>query len=156
MPRYCASGPSRRRESATNVGVPSPAPTPWRRRQEVPERAGVLQGQYRRRSLTVKNRSRQDALRFVAVTGALPWTRALRVGGACISTDFQLQPYRVNTPVPSLLGSAVLRSTVDLFVNGIKQSPQAGPGRKLQLGALPPLNGNGQARLVITDLNGRP
>lgn len=88
-------------------------------------------------------------------SGALPWTRAVRMGGIRLATNFQLQPYRVTTPLPSLLGSAVLPSTVDLFVNGMKQSTQQVQPGNFQLGAIPSLNGTGQAQMVITDLNGQ-
>lgn len=89
------------------------------------------------------------------ITGSLPWTRAVRVGGIRLSRNFSLQPYRVNTPLASFQGSAVLPSTVDLFVNGLKQSSQQVQPGEFQLSGIPSLGGTGQAQMVITDITGQ-
>ncbi|MCD9086989.1 fimbria/pilus outer membrane usher protein [Stenotrophomonas sp. SY1] len=90
-----------------------------------------------------------------SVTGALAWTRPTRVGGIRLSRNFSLQPYRVVTPLVSFTGESVLPSTVDLLINGIRQSrEQVLPGQ-FQIDTAPTLNGAGQAQVVITDINGR-
>jgi outer membrane usher protein len=89
------------------------------------------------------------------VTGALSWSRALRIGGLRLSRNFSLQPYRVTAPLAYFQGSAVLPSTVDLFVNGMRQSSQQVQPGQFQLNSVPSLNGSGQAQLVITDINGQ-
>ncbi|RYF43685.1 MAG: fimbrial biogenesis outer membrane usher protein [Comamonadaceae bacterium] len=89
------------------------------------------------------------------ITGSLPWTRAARVGGIRLSRNFSLQPYRVTTPLASFQGSAVLPSTVDLFVNGLKQTSQQVQPGEFQLSGIPSLGGTGQAQMVITDINGQ-
>lgn len=90
-----------------------------------------------------------------AVTGALPWTRATRVGGVRLARNFGLQPYLSSAPPVLVQGEAVLPSTVDLYINGFRQvSRPVQPGRFTVEGT-PMLNGVGQARLVITDLNGQ-
>src|SRR5690606_29339925 len=69
--------------------------------------------------------------------------------------NFSLQPYRVVTPLVSFTGESVLPSTVDLMINGIRQSrEQVLPGQ-FQIDTAPTLNGAGQAQVVITDINGR-
>lgn len=88
-------------------------------------------------------------------TGALPWSRALRLGGVRLASNFQLQPYRITAPLPTITGSAVLPSTVDLFINGMKQSSQQVQPGNFQLSGIPSLSGTGQAQVVITDLNGQ-
>lgn len=89
------------------------------------------------------------------VTGALEWSRAARIAGVHLSRNFSLQPYRVTTPLASFTGDAVLPSTVDLYINGIRQaSRNVQPGR-FQLDAAPALNGSGQAQLLVTDINGQ-
>ena len=89
------------------------------------------------------------------VTGALSWTRPTRVGGIRLARNFSLQPYRVVTPLVSFTGESVLPSTVDLMINGIRQSrEQVLPGQ-FQIDTAPTLNGAGQAQVVITDINGR-
>ncbi|MGN6521440.1 MAG: fimbria/pilus outer membrane usher protein [Dokdonella sp.] len=89
------------------------------------------------------------------VTDALDWTRATRIGGISIGTDFGLQPYRVTTPLPAFFGSATLPSAVDLYVDGVRQySGQVAPG-PFQLNTVPVINGAGSAQLVVTDALGR-
>jgi len=88
------------------------------------------------------------------LSGALSWSRSARFAGLHIARDFSLQPYRVNTPLSSFAGEAVLPSTVDLYINGVRQASQrVAPGR-FQLDAMPALNGIGQAQLRVTDING--
>src|SRR5574337_667641 len=55
------------------------------------------------------------------LTDALAWTRATRIGGVQIGSNFALQPYQITTPVPALLGQATLPSQIDLYVNGMRQ-----------------------------------
>ncbi|MES2051238.1 MAG: fimbria/pilus outer membrane usher protein [Pseudomonadota bacterium] len=89
------------------------------------------------------------------ITGALGWSRALRIGGVRLASNFGLQPYRVTAPLAAFQGSAVLPSTVDLFINGMKQSTQQVQPGQFQLNSAPSLNGRGQAQMVITDINGQ-
>lgn len=87
-------------------------------------------------------------------TAALTWSRSTRLGGVQFGTNFALQPYRTTAPLASFAGQAVLPSTVDLFVNGIKQSSQPIQPGQFQLNTVPSLNGFGQAQVVVTDING--
>lgn len=90
-----------------------------------------------------------------AITGSLDWSRATRIGGVRVSRNFALQPYRITTPLASFAGEAALPSTVDLYIDGLRQSSQdVQPGR-FQIDSVPSLNGAGQAQLVITDINGQ-
>ncbi|WP_164483711.1 MULTISPECIES: fimbria/pilus outer membrane usher protein [unclassified Polaromonas] len=88
-------------------------------------------------------------------TGSLPWSRAARIGGVRLSSNFALQPYRATTPLASFQGSALLPSTVDLFINGLKQTSQTVQPGQFQLSGVPSLGGAGQAQMVITDINGQ-
>ena len=88
-------------------------------------------------------------------SGSLSWSRATRLGGVRLSRKFALQPYRITTPLASFQGAAVLPSTVDLFVNGLKQSSQQVQPGQFQLNGVPSLGGSGQAQMVITDINGQ-
>lgn len=90
-----------------------------------------------------------------SVTGALSWTRPTRIGGIRLSRNFALQPYRVYTPLVSFTGESVLPSTVDLFINGIKQSSNRVLPGQFQIDSVPTLSGAGQAQVAITDINGR-
>lgn len=89
------------------------------------------------------------------ISSQLDWTRSTRFGGVRVSRNFGLQPYRVTVPLASFAGEAALPSTVDLFINGIRQSQQqVGPGQ-FQIDSTPILTGAGQAQMVITDINGQ-
>lgn len=90
-----------------------------------------------------------------SISAAHEWTRALRFGGVRVSRNFSLQPYRLTTPPASFAGEAILPSTVDLYIDGIRQSSQQLPPGRFQLDSNPSLNGAGQARLVVTDITGQ-
>lgn len=89
------------------------------------------------------------------LTGSLPWTRATRIGGVQLSTNFSLQPYRTTAPLPSFLGSATLPSDVELYVNGLRQYSGKVPAGPFQLNTLPNISGSGNAQMVLTDALGR-
>ncbi|UNK56749.1 fimbria/pilus outer membrane usher protein [Pseudoxanthomonas daejeonensis] len=101
----------------------------------------------------------QDSMVSVVVgdtySGGLGWTRTTRIGGVRASTNFALQPYRVTTPLASFAGEAVLPSTVDLFINGVRQSSQEVRPGQFQIDSIPTITGAGQAQMVITDINGQ-
>lgn len=88
-------------------------------------------------------------------TSALAWTRATRIGGLQIGSNFALQPYLSTTPAPTLLGSAVLPSQLDLYVNGMRQYNGQVPAGPFQLNTLPSISGAGTAQVVLTDAFGR-
>ena len=90
-----------------------------------------------------------------STTAALGWTRATRIGGVRLGTDFSLQPYRIISPLATLVGEAALPSTVDLYINGIRQASQPVQPGVFQIESVPSLNGVGQAQLVVTDINGQ-
>lgn len=89
------------------------------------------------------------------IGGALDWSRATRLGGIQLQRDFAVQPNLITFPLPAFYGQANLPSTVDLYLNGIKQSSNAVPAGPFQLDTVPVVNGNGQAQVVITDAMGR-
>ncbi|QQP95046.1 fimbrial biogenesis outer membrane usher protein [Lysobacter enzymogenes] len=89
------------------------------------------------------------------VSGQLDWTRPLRLGGVRFGRDFGLQPYRITTPLPTLVGEVAVPSAVDLYVNGLRQySGEVAPG-PFQLTTIPGITGAGSAQLVVTDAFGR-
>ena len=89
------------------------------------------------------------------VTGGLSWTRPTRIGGIRLSRNFALQPYRVTTPLAQIQGEAALPSTVDLYLNGLRQSTQQVQPGQFTLGSIPTLSGLGNAQMVITDITGQ-
>jgi len=88
-------------------------------------------------------------------TGYLSWTRATRIGGIGFGTDFALQPYRITTPLPQFFGQATAPSSVELYVDGIRQYNGRVPAGPFQLTAVPGVDQSGQAQVVLTDALGR-
>lgn len=89
------------------------------------------------------------------VSGSLDWTRPTRLGGIQLRRNFALQPELITFPVPAFYGQANLPSTVDLYINGLKQYSSDVPAGPFQLNTVPIVNGNGQAQVVVTDAMGR-
>lgn len=88
-------------------------------------------------------------------SGFVDWTRPVRLGGLQIGRNYGLQPYRVLTPTPSFLGQAVVPSTVELYVDGLRQYSGQVPVGPFQLAAQPGISGTGNAQVVVTDAFGR-
>ncbi|MCK8656014.1 Outer membrane usher protein FimD precursor [compost metagenome] len=89
------------------------------------------------------------------VSGALPWSSSVRLGGIQLSRDFGVRPDLVTYPLPQFAGEAAVPSSVDLFINGYKSSSadlQPGP---YTLTNIPFINGAGEAVVVTTDALGR-
>ncbi|KAF1032201.1 MAG: Outer membrane usher protein FimD [Pseudomonas sp.] len=89
------------------------------------------------------------------ISGALPWSNSVRLGGVQVSRDFAVRPDLVTYPLPQFAGEAAVPSSVDLFINGFKSSSdnvQPGP---YTLTNIPFINGAGEAVVVTTDALGR-
>lgn len=89
------------------------------------------------------------------ITRTLPYAPAVRLGGIQVSRDFSVRPDIITYPLPEFAGNAALPSTVDLFVDGQRVAgSRVNPG-PFTLGTLPPINGYGEANLIVTDMHGR-
>ncbi|CAN7344118.1 fimbria/pilus outer membrane usher protein [Phenylobacterium sp. LjRoot225] len=89
------------------------------------------------------------------VSGALPWTRAVRLGGAQVASDFGLRPDLITYPLPQISSTAAVPSTVNVLVNGVRQlseSVQAGP---FNVRTLPVVTGAGEVAVTVVDVLGR-
>lgn len=89
------------------------------------------------------------------ITPSLAWTRSLRMGGIEWRKNFALRPDLLTYPVATLSGSAVVPSSVSLYVNGIQQYNAAVPGGPFVLNQVTGLSGAGQATIVTRDALGR-
>ena len=89
------------------------------------------------------------------ITGALSWTRATRLGGAQLASDFSLQPNLVTYPVPMLTSSAAVPSTVNVLVNGIREYSQPVQPGPFQVRTIPVVNGFGEMAVTVQDALGR-
>ncbi|WP_455883633.1 fimbria/pilus outer membrane usher protein [Pseudomonas putida] len=124
-----------------------------------PETQGSsLNNGYRRYDTTWRFSDDERLLTYEAgdvISGALPWSSSVRLGGVQLSRDFGVRPDLVTYPLPQFAGEAAVPSSVDLFINGYKSSSadlQPGP---YTLTNVPFINGAGEAVVVTTDALGR-
>ncbi|MBK6351186.1 MAG: fimbrial biogenesis outer membrane usher protein [Proteobacteria bacterium] len=89
----------------------------------------------------------------ISASGA--WGRSVRFGGVQFGTNFATQPTLVTTPMLAARGSAVVPSTVDVFVNGAQVASQDVPPGPFTIDHVPSITGAGQMQVVITDALGR-
>lgn len=89
------------------------------------------------------------------VTGALPWSRAVRLGGVQIASDFGLRPDLVTYPLPEISASAAVPSTVNVMVNGIQQLSQSVQPGPFAVRSLPVVTGSGEIAVTVSDPLGR-
>lgn len=117
-----------------------------------------LNNGYRRYDTTWRFSDDERLLTYEAgdvISGALPWSTSVRLGGVQLSRDFAVRPDLVTYPLPQFAGEAAVPSSVDLFINGYKSSSadlQPGP---YTLTNVPFINGAGEAVVVTTDALGR-
>jgi len=123
--------------------------------------AAILRGEERgyTRYDTTWTHADQDRLSTVqlgdTVTPALSWSRALRLGGIEWRRNFELRPDLVTYPVASIAGSAVVPTSVDLFVNNVRQFSTSVPTGPFVVDQVAGLNGAGQATVITRDALGR-
>lgn len=89
------------------------------------------------------------------ITGSLGWTRAVRMGGVQISSDFSIRPDLVTFPLPSISGAVAVPSTVDILANGSRlfsQQVEAGP---FEIPHLPVVTGANNISMTLTNALGR-
>jgi outer membrane usher protein len=89
------------------------------------------------------------------ISGGLMWTAPIRMGGLQLKRDFGTRPDLVTTPLPSFRGSAAVPSTLEVFVNNIKQYSNDVPEGAFELQDIPTYSGSGVARIVLRDVQGR-
>lgn len=89
------------------------------------------------------------------ITGALGWTRPVRLFGLQAMTDFALRPDLVTSPTPLLGGTATLPSTVDVLVNGVRQSSQPVEAGRFEIRQMPVVVGLSEVSVVVRDALGR-
>jgi outer membrane usher protein len=90
-----------------------------------------------------------------AISSALSWSRAVRLGGVQFRRNFALRPDLITFPLPTLGGSAAVPSSVDLYVNNVRQFSSEVPSGPFVINNPVALTGGGQARLVVRDELGR-
>ena len=89
------------------------------------------------------------------ISGGLAWTRPVRMGGVQWRRNFGVRPDLVVYPMPQFSADATVPSSVELYVNNVRQytgEVDAGP---FVLNEFPRVVGAGQAVVVVTDALGR-
>ncbi|CAB1215728.1 fimbria/pilus outer membrane usher protein [Acinetobacter bouvetii] len=89
-----------------------------------------------------------------SISPSSPVSRGVYFAGLQYGTSFMQRPGFVYWNIPSIVGSALTPSTVDLYINGIKNySTKVNPGEfNIQSGAL--FNGDGKGQMIIEDVLG--
>ncbi|MFZ6849200.1 fimbria/pilus outer membrane usher protein [Undibacterium sp. RuRC25W] len=83
------------------------------------------------------------------------WGLGVLFGGFQYGTNFAVRPDFITMPRPSISGKTLLPSTVDVYVNNILQTHQKVGAGPFAIQNLPVITGNGEAKIVVTDLLGR-
>ncbi|WP_193317536.1 fimbria/pilus outer membrane usher protein [Janthinobacterium violaceinigrum] len=89
------------------------------------------------------------------ISGSLAWSRAVRIGGVQWRKNFQLRPDLLTFPVASVDGSAVVPSSLSLYINGVQQYSASVPSGPFVLNQVAGINGAGQATVITRDALGR-
>lgn len=89
------------------------------------------------------------------ISGAGAWGRAVRFGGLQWATNFATQPGFSSVSRPAMQGEAALPSTLELYVNDMLRLKRDVPSGPFSIQDMPVVTGQGEARLVVTDLLGR-
>jgi outer membrane usher protein len=89
------------------------------------------------------------------ISGASTWGRAVRFGGLQWATNFATQPGFISLSRPAMQGEATLPSTLELYVNDTLRMRRQVPAGPFDLQDMPVMTGQGEARLIVTDLLGR-
>ncbi len=108
-------------------------------------------------NVTIDSRSRMTELGLGdgVVVPLDPLGGAGSFGGISLSRDFALDPYFISFPQPALSGVAMLPSTADIYINGIKVRSEQIPPGAFSLQGLPLTAGAGSTQVVIRDAFGR-
>lgn len=89
------------------------------------------------------------------ISSSLSWSRAVRAGGVQWRKNFRLRPDLLTFPVASVDGTALVPSSLSLYVNGVQQYAASVPSGPFVLNQVAGINGAGQATLITRDALGR-
>ncbi|WP_239482915.1 fimbria/pilus outer membrane usher protein [Paraburkholderia sp. C35] len=89
------------------------------------------------------------------ISSSLDWSRSMRIGGFQWRSNFALRPDLITFPVPTLSGSSVVPSSVELYVNNVRQYSGSVPSGPFVINNVPGITGGGEATVVTRDALGR-
>lgn len=87
--------------------------------------------------------------------GDITGSGSARLGGIKIERTYSVQPWRNTTPLRNFIGAADLPSTIDLYLNGVKQYSREVEAGGYEIILPPTVSGSGMAQVVATDVLGR-
>jgi outer membrane usher protein len=90
-----------------------------------------------------------------AISDGSTWGSAVRFGGIGWGRNFSLRPDLLTAPLLSAAGTALVPSTVDVYVNNQKVSSATLPPGPFVIDQLPAVTGAGQVSVVVRDALGR-
>jgi len=100
-----------------------------------------------------------DALQTLRLGDAInvpgSWAEAVRFGGLQFGTNYGIRPDLVTTPLLAATGTAVVPSTVDVFVNGRAVGSSEVPAGPFIVNQVPALNGSGDVSIVVRNALGQ-
>ncbi|NII09427.1 fimbria/pilus outer membrane usher protein [Oleiagrimonas sp. C23AA] len=90
------------------------------------------------------------------VSGAVRWSRSVRLAGVQLASDYSLQPSLRTFPLPQFSGGSTVPTDLDVYIGSSRilheHNLAAGP---FQIRDLPVLTGPGEATVVTRDVLGR-
>jgi outer membrane usher protein len=89
----------------------------------------------------------------ISVPGS--WAEAVRFAGLQWGSNHGIRPDLITTPLLAATGTAVLPSTVDVFVNGKAVGSSAVPAGPFVVNQVPALTGAGDVRIVVKNALGQ-
>jgi outer membrane usher protein len=89
----------------------------------------------------------------ISVPGS--WAEAVRFGGLQWGTNYAIRPDLVTTPLLAATGTAVVPSTVEVFVNGHSVGASEVPAGPFVVNQVPALNGSGDVNIVVRNALGQ-
>jgi outer membrane usher protein len=90
-----------------------------------------------------------------AITVPGSWAEAVRFGGIQFGTNYGIRPDLVTTPLLAAAGTAVVPSTVDVFVNGKAVGSSSVPAGPFVVNQVPALTGSGDVNIVVRNALGQ-
>ena len=90
-----------------------------------------------------------------SISASNPWASQVYYGGVRYASKFSTQPSFIPFALPSVAGSVTVPSTVDLYVNNVKLSQQQVDPGPFSIQNIPVMTGQGDVRMVVTDVMGR-
>lgn len=88
-------------------------------------------------------------------TAGPDWQRTTRLTGVQLASNFALQPQSGTAPDALLLGQVALPSTVDVYINRVRQSTQQVSPGPFDIAGMPVRNGVNSIQMVTTDVTGK-